>query len=551
MSFKIEGARLGVAPRAGMADAVGAARTIPTGEGGATKTMLSTKMVLIALSAGVLTGCATAGLEDAPTASAAPASGSRFTPRFPIRDDQAVAASATPAPAAPVARQDDRPLAAPTGEVVSQSLPPLAAPAAPRSAMSAPVDTAFASTADSDPPAQLILAAHHSRRARHEAAAHSSGLVTADGPVETRRGRTQSVVVKKGDTVTSLADRLGVSQDDLIKANGLKRPYHLAVGRKLKLPSAKGGAAKAYVVQHGDTLYAVSRRFDVPVSVLEDLNHFRHGAHLAVGQRVVLPGGGSAGLRSEAAEEAPPPPKKPTPPKPSRRVTSRLPAESSEETAPPPRPQPTPQPIAPSTPPAASAAPTHGPVPYTSLPGHLTGQYSPPPTRGSTPSYERGSSSLPPQPNGPPVVEAAPPPTDDQIAAAGRGRFVWPIRGQTLSTFGPKDGGQRNDGVDIAAAMDTPVMAAAAGDVVYAGNQVPGFGNLVLIKHADGWVTAYAHLSTTEVKIKDHVGQGMEIGRVGQSGGAVQPELHFEIRYAPTPRDKARPVNPALLLGTQ
>ena len=86
--------------------------------------------------------------------------------------------------------------------------------------------------------------------------------------------------------------------------------------------------------------------------------------------------------------------------------------------------------------------------------------------------------------------------------------------------------------------------------MVYAGDQVPGFGNLVLIKHEDGWVTAYAHLSKTEVKIKDRVTPATEIGLVGESGGVVQPEVHFEIRYAPTPRDKARPVDPALLLNS-
>ena len=102
-----------------------------------------------------------------------------------------------------------------------------------------------------------------------------------------------------------------------------------------------------------------------------------------------------------------------------------------------------------------------------------------------------------------------------------------------MSGFGPLPGGQHSDGVDIAAADGSPVLAAATGDVVYAGNLVPGFGNLVLIKHEDGWVTAYAHLGRTEVKIRDHVSQGAEIGTVGASGDVSQPQLHFEVRYAP------------------
>jgi murein DD-endopeptidase MepM/ murein hydrolase activator NlpD len=125
------------------------------------------------------------------------------------------------------------------------------------------------------------------------------------------------------------------------------------------------------------------------------------------------------------------------------------------------------------------------------------------------------------------------------------------VRGDVLSGFGPKPGGQRNDGVDIAAPEHSAVHAAASGDVVYAGDQIPGFGNLVLIKHEGGWVTAYAHLSMSEVKIREHVSQGAEIGQVGLSGGVDQPQLHFEIRYAPSPRDKARPIDPSLVLSSQ
>jgi murein DD-endopeptidase MepM/ murein hydrolase activator NlpD len=92
------------------------------------------------------------------------------------------------------------------------------------------------------------------------------------------------------------------------------------------------------------------------------------------------------------------------------------------------------------------------------------------------------------------------------------------------------------------------VRAAAAGEVVYAGDQVPGFGNLVLVKHADGWVTAYAHLDRTSVQMRQAVMQGQEIGEVGSSGGVSEPQLHFEVRYAPSPTDKARPVDPMLVL---
>ena len=137
---------------------------------------------------------------------------------------------------------------------------------------------------------------------------------------------------------------------------------------------------------------------------------------------------------------------------------------------------------------------------------------------------------------------------DAEVAAAGKGLFLWPVKGDVIQRFGPLVGGQRNDGVDIAGSAGAPVIAAAAGEVVYAGNSVPGFGNLVLIRHDGGWVTAYAHLSRLEVKMRDQVAQNQEVGQAGQTGQVDRPQLHFEVRYAPNPKDKARPVDPSLLL---
>jgi murein DD-endopeptidase MepM/ murein hydrolase activator NlpD len=122
------------------------------------------------------------------------------------------------------------------------------------------------------------------------------------------------------------------------------------------------------------------------------------------------------------------------------------------------------------------------------------------------------------------------------------------VRGTMLSAFGPKGTGQRNDGLDLGAATGEPVRAAASGEVVYAGDQVPGFGNLVLVKHDGGWVTAYAHLARADVRMRQTVAQGQQIGSVGQTGGVEEPQLHFEVRYAPTATDKARPIDPALVL---
>ena len=129
------------------------------------------------------------------------------------------------------------------------------------------------------------------------------------------------------------------------------------------------------------------------------------------------------------------------------------------------------------------------------------------------------------------------------------GKFIWPVKGRILSGFGPKTDGQRNDGINIAAPMNASVHAAAGGEVIYAGDVLREYGNLVLIQHPDGFVTAYGHLAKVNVKMKDKVTQDQEIGQVGESGGVTQPQLHFETRYARSPADSpAPPVDPMLVL---
>ncbi len=106
-----------------------------------------------------------------------------------------------------------------------------------------------------------------------------------------------------------------------------------------------------------------------------------------------------------------------------------------------------------------------------------------------------------------------------------------------ISGFGAKAKGLHNDGINIAAKRGAPVKAAENGVVVYAGNELRGFGNLLLIKHADGWVTAYAHNDKVLVKRGQRVGKGQRIATVGSTGGVKSPQLHFEMRRGRTPRD--------------
>ena len=144
------------------------------------------------------------------------------------------------------------------------------------------------------------------------------------------------------------------------------------------------------------------------------------------------------------------------------------------------------------------------------------------------------------------IGESAPahsaPATNAQQIAAG---FRWPVRGRVISAFGEKPGGVRNEGINIAVPEGADIHAAADGVVAYAGNELKGYGNLVLIRHKDGWVTAYAHNKALFVKRGDRVRAGQVIAKAGSTGSVKTSQLHFELRKGATA------VNPLKYLNTR
>jgi murein DD-endopeptidase MepM/ murein hydrolase activator NlpD len=123
--------------------------------------------------------------------------------------------------------------------------------------------------------------------------------------------------------------------------------------------------------------------------------------------------------------------------------------------------------------------------------------------------------------------------------------FRWPARGRVIAAFGPTPNGLQNDGINIAMPEGTPIKAAEDGTVAYAGNELKGYGNLVLVRHDNGFVTAYAHASEILVKRGDVVKRGQVIAHSGQTGNVTSPQLHFEIRKGATPVDPSQYLNGA------
>lgn len=289
---------------------------------------------------------------------------------------------------------------------------------------------------------------------------------------------------------------------------------------------ARPAAAGTHVVVAGETLGSVSRMYGVTPAALGTANGIPAGGTVRTGQTLIIPPGGNGATQARASQPAPA--VKPAP------VVAAAPASGSFSTAPAAPATSSFSASKPATPPATQTAAK--PAPATAAPTPAVAQ-SPAPAAGKAATQAAAPA---------PKVETAAKVTpvddaDDAPRAAGSGpQFRAPVRGRVIASFGPKPGGAHNDGVNFAVPEGTGVRAAEDGTVAYSGNELKGYGNLVLIKHADGYVTAYAHNSELNVKRGDTVRRGQIIAKAGQSGGVNSPQLHFEIRKGSTPVDPSR-----------
>ncbi len=291
--------------------------------------------------------------------------------------------------------------------------------------------------------------------------------------------------VSSGETLWKISQRYRLSMRDIIQENNLNAPYVLAVGQRLKLPPPR-----EYTVKSGDTLYGVSRLFNASVNDVARLNNLRSPYALKTGQIIRLPS--PAGAEQLQAPQA--------------GGSDQVQASVNRDTS-------------------VIAEPLAAPVPGRRPEAVLLGQ-----VRSGDASEASVQSS--------PVISAQ----DGKSAAAPRtpitkappvrsgSKFKWPVNGPVLSAYGPKKDGLHNDGINIRAPKGAPVRAAENGVVVYAGSELQGYGNLVLIRHQDRWVTAYAHLDKIMVERAQTVNVGETIGTVGSSGSVDSPQLHFEVR---------------------
>lgn len=395
--------------------------------------------------------------------------------RFTLLASAVLAASACAAnPVGPDVAPIDYRGINPAGQPVAVRPPAQQAPRAPAAPAPAPRS---ADMGTSSSPAVL-----EARAMSAETSARPGGslIQPKDNPSARR------IQVQPGDTLYDISRRYSVNMRALIETNRLEPPYALNPGATVNLPPPN-----LHRVERGETLYSVSRRYNIDTRSLALLNGMSRPWTIYPGDELLLP----PLARDQGRVSVPPstPVKAATPP-------------------------------AKSTKPATQMAAVEAPIIL--APGAAAAAIP--------------KSAVAETPKAPTVKPAAPKPKvaeNPKAASKATGEFIWPVSGKISRSYGPGADGARNDGLNIDVPRGTPVKAAASGEVVYAGDELVGFGNLVLIRHSGGWVTAYAYADKLSVKEGDMVAQGQTIAISGATGNAGSPQLHFELRKGKEPVD--------------
>jgi murein DD-endopeptidase MepM/ murein hydrolase activator NlpD len=325
-------------------------------------------------------------------------------------------------------------------------------------------------------------------------------------------------------------------------------------------PAATGwnwDGGTAIIVGPGENLDALSRKYGVPGSAILQANGFANGSAIRTGQRIVIPRYNQGAAPKVAA--APPKPAPAFAPPPAPAPVAAKPTAAAPQNA-------YVHVVAPGETltsiarkyrkPLVMIASANKIAPHTMvkmgdrlvIPGRVAAaKPTVTPAAAAPPAPAPVAAVRTPAPAAPQLASASPVSSarvatpaaeaDDEVGSSGGAAFRWPVRGRIITGFGAKPNGQQNDGINLAVPEGTAVRAADDGVVAYAGNELKGYGNLILIRHANGFVTAYAHASEIMVKRNDQVRRGQVIAKSGQSGSVTTPQLHFEIRKGSSPVD--------------
>jgi murein DD-endopeptidase MepM/ murein hydrolase activator NlpD len=401
---------------------------------------------------------------------------------------------------------------APAGRVESQPLPPQAA--SPGAPSSAGISGGGRGLASYSPAASYSSPAPSPARPSASVAPDVTGSVAAPKPASSNwswDGGT-AITVVQGDTIDGIARRYGVPPSAIIQANNMTPPATIHAGQQLVIPRYSNSSASAAVPATGPASAAPKSAAAKPLGKPAASPAGNPGVHVVaqgetlsrISRRYGKPVNDIAKANNIQVTSP-------------LKIGDRLMIPGVHVSAA----KPNATPIK-STPALAQPKPVAATAPKEPEPAQSASMVTP--------------------------VADTPPATDGVKSAEGTGalpKFRWPANGRVIAGFGPSTNGQQNDGINIALPENTPVKSAEDGVVAYAGNELKGYGNLVLVRHPNGYVTAYAHAKELLVKRGDQVKRGQAIARSGQTGNVTAPQLHFEIRKGASPLDPMRFLNGA------
>jgi murein DD-endopeptidase MepM/ murein hydrolase activator NlpD len=383
-------------------------------------------------------------------------------------------------------------------------------------------------------------------------------------------GNSRKIEVQPGDTLYSLAQRHGASISELMSLNGLRSPA-VHPGQKIILPERPTAMASAvrqtpvsktnstrvaaltesadarvsqreqpaavvkelspeprqlasaeqdeaasspgdtYTMKNGDSLYGIAVRHRISLAQLQEINNITDPRKVRAGTVLKLPSSSAAPTRVALTPDRRP----------------QLGSHADTTTAP-----------------QTAAAPANDSGEAVAKPTIINAPASAPGQRVASLDNTGTASDAAPSPLTLPSPSAegesgktSEPQGGGATKAETVGKFRWPVRGKVITGFGQQPDGSHSDGIKLAVPLGTEVHAAESGVVAYAGNELKGYGNLVLLRHDNGWITAYAHNDELSVKRGDRVRRGQVIAKAGNTGSTDRPQLHFELRQGSSPVD--------------
>jgi murein DD-endopeptidase MepM/ murein hydrolase activator NlpD len=347
---------------------------------------------------------------------------------------------------------------------------------------------------------------------------NGSGVVTNNGGGESGQGQGGAYYPPSsgnGNIQVSALDQAPAAQPRVGQSVPFDRPRKAPAAAAAAQPAKPIPQGSTIDVAPGDTVYGLARKHGVAVNELMTVNALT-SPNLKPGQKLILPANRSL----------------------ARAVPTRQPAVAAAATAPA-APAAAPRSVkaaapAPAAPVAAAAAvgaaAAAAPAMKPTIINKQVAAVQPAGTTTDTPAAAAETPAAEPAPKGTQVASAG-------GAAAPGAKFRWPVKGKVIASFGARTDGTHNDGVNVAVPAGTDVLAAEQGTVAYAGSELKGYGNLVLLRHDNGWVTAYAHNEEIMVKRGDKIKRGQAIAKAGKSGTVDQPQVHFELRQGQKPVD--------------